>query len=1427
MNMADHNPDTIGQCYAKPAQERFKDYLSSLPPPQKPAMSKIADGVDALGVKIYGETISEQTVSLATDTLRRAQEFLDASQVSVVTGQRDYEGMAKAVGGLATDIVDKKVKLAKKVTDKLGITDGKSPTKNKKNKDVDDVDNKDKQDDSNPDAKNAQGSAGSDGTTVGNSSGGGGPGGSGGKTPSSNDKGKSDSTRNTDDEAAGDPVVLATGEYINQQEYCRIEGAVPFVLDGYYSNHLSQHSPLGRNRISTLDEYLSVDGRNITYHTAKGKRIPFILPEAEEWMHSFYHPHLALHRLDNGDFRIESTELLYDFQSMSRTHYRLVSLMDRNGNKQQFHYNDNGELDRITHSDGYEIIFSYNDQGLRTKVDWLVGEQYKGHLATLRYDNNDNLIRLSSPIASSFQWTYNEQGWLNSWKDSLYTEVQIHYDKKGRVVRTTSNGAYHNDRFEYDDAKRITCYYPGGTEECTAYHFDTYNNVIRKANAQGHACIYEYNEKNQKIAEIDENGYRTCYTYDELGNITTVTLPDGSATLYDYTIQGWLTRISNSAGQNWIYSRDTRGNITTEVDPTGNVTRYSYDSSGNLTAIIDPLGAEQTREYDASNRLIKITDPMANVTQLERDQFGRIVTVTDPKKAQTHYSYEEQPGKPLYQPSRIQFADNTEVIYQYNSEGQITQHINPEGKKTQYHYTAFDLLTQITDPLGNILSLSYDAQQRLTQVNNALNEYWTFERDNVGNLIKESDFANRETHYQYDKSGNLIQKTHPDQSVTECSYNTLNQIIEQHHYRANDKNKAQPETSTYDYNDQGLLIKAKNVHSTVQFERDAAGRITAEIQDGHTLKKIWDTYSGRTSQTLLPSGNSSHYQYETRGLLLAAQFGLHDPLRFQYDARGQETLRHSEAGFQLHQDWDIVGRLQQQYSPINTTKSENPFEDPVPNLNTRNLLQRQYHYNALDNPVTIHDQRWGSTHYQYNANQQITSADHNGHHEHYDYDAAQNIRYSHTPKDNTGEVTENSINQWQQQAGGSVQHIKAGNTNKRYHDKRYQYDSKGRLIQKTLERKGFRPQTTRYQWDNDDRLIKLITPENKHYEYQYDALGRRIQKQCINAKIKRSPEPQVHETSKNTGKKDKTLTNNLRYIWDGNTLAEEVPLYADGSPAWDEATSWYYEPESFRPIAKQYKQKLWYIVTDAIGTPKELIHEDGEHIGWAQQHTIWGQTHKCLRQYSRQRAANDPNNNSELHPLPDNDNYYTDCNLRYQGQYFDEESGLHYNNQRYYDPETAQYLSPDPIGLLGGTRPQGYVDNPSQWIDPLGLEKGQAEIQIHEVQNQRLPHVSVKVTHNGKTVHTDQRIVDNNKNTTMVDTQKEGGLSQPTKTVVVDLPNAKKAQIYQNSNIGKDTGIYNSKNNSCLTQACDVLRAGGIDAPKTTKEGIRFLQRKE
>ncbi len=110
---------------------------------------------------------------------------------------------------------------------------------------------------------------------------------------------------------------------------------------------------------------------------------------------------------------------------------------------------------------------------------------------------------------------------------------------------------------------------------------------------------------------------------------------------------------------------------------------------------------------------------------------------------------------------------------------------------------------------------------------------------------------------------------------------------------------------------------------------------------------------------------------------------------------------------------------------------------------------------------------------------------------------------------------------------------------------------------------------------------------------------------------------------------------------------------------------------------REIDSRFFGIVTDLIGTPTELVDEAGE-IAWRTRSALWGATTW----------------NTDAHA-------YTP--LRFPGQYFDPESGLHYNCLRYYDPETARYLSIDPLGLGPAPNPAAYVSNPHTWSDPLGL----------------------------------------------------------------------------------------------------------------------------
>ena len=120
-------------------------------------------------------------------------------------------------------------------------------------------------------------------------------------------------------------------------------------------------------------------------------------------------------------------------------------------------------------------------------------------------------------------------------------------------------------------------------------------------------------------------------------------------------------------------------------------------------------------------------------------------------------------------------------------------------------------------------------------------------------------------------------------------------------------------------------------------------------------------------------------------------------------------------------------------------------------------------------------------------------------------------------------------------------------------------------------------------------------------------------------------------------------------------------------------------------VLKQGKEgeRVFYLHNDHLSTPQAMTNEDGIKV-WSAEYLPFG------------KATVDED--------PDGDGQKVTLNLRFPGQYFDQETGLHYNYHRYYDPRTGRYLTSDPIGMLGGINLFTYVaNNPVNEIDPYGL----------------------------------------------------------------------------------------------------------------------------
>jgi len=172
-----------------------------------------------------------------------------------------------------------------------------------------------------------------------------------------------------------------------------------------------------------------------------------------------------------------------------------------------------------------------------------------------------------------------------------------------------------------------------------------------------------------------------------------------------------------------------------------------------------------------------------------------------------------------------------------------------------------------------------------------------------------------------------------------------------------------------------------------------------------------------------------------------------------------------------------------------------------------------------------------------------------------------------------------------------------------------------------------------------------------------------------------------------------------------------------------------------------------------------------------------------------------------------------------QGQQHDDETGLHYNQHRYYDPSVGRFVSTDPIKLAGGLNLHQYAPSPSQWTDALGLSSsgchGKAVIRQYapDEAGDRFGHYTITTLGAGGKVSSHQVITSDDYSHTKI-SHDTSGLGLPVHTINVDLPDVNAAQSYQREIKGKDLGPYDLAGNSCVTHVFSTLKAGGADVPQ-------------
>lgn len=989
---------------------------------------------------------------------------------------------------------------------------------------------------------------------------------------------------------------------------------------------------------------------------------------------------------------------------------------------------------------GQELQYFYDGTGVITEVEDSVGRRYRlehQHIADAVYTQRggwgrDNGVRLSAvflvhdpdfpdvPTDPLVRYEYTPRG-----------ELQTVYDRSGQAIRQF---AYHPDllgrmtahrylgrpvsRYTYDaQGHAVTQSNPNGLD----YQFDYAADSTTVTDSLGRRETYDYTgEKGLKrvvkrtyadgseshnevagyllMAQTDALGRKTAFTHDiTTSQLTSIVSPDGNRTRFAYNVHGLLTQTILPDDRRLTRCYDALGRLTAESDALNRTVRYAYadDASSQPCAITDAGGGEKRLTWTRSGQLSRYTDCSGNTTEYRYDRWGQRREICRPAGLTLRYEYDTR--------GRLSATENNageRTQYHYNLAGDLVTLTEPDGSQTVMTYDDNGRLLTRTHG-GATQQFAYDAADRLIALTNENDAQMRFTYDVMDRLVEEIGFDGRVQRYRYNAVGELIESDDAG-LITQWQHDILGRLVSRIHAMSYDdegKENTESEITRWEYNLDGQLMAAHHVSEgypvSVLFERNQSGQINQEQQivrapDGsvlwqHRIQHRYDANSALLFTT--PDGLPTlHWHTYGPGHLLGVALGEHSLLEFDRDTLHRETQRRFGESM-LETSYTEVGRLR------SLTLS-------TPNADPRTLEYRYTPRGQLSDIVSP----FASQHYEYDGAGRLT-------HE----------RSAHRSADYHLDLAGNRlINRYMPEAFmADMRH--PGNRLSEDAHFHYQYDAHGNLSQKISKRDA--GEVHHYRYDRSHRLVSYLCYQDgealRGGRYCYDPLGRRIGKQVMQRNQPKHISwfgwdgdklvlTERDGTRIHTVYLPRSFVPLLRFEGDkppiitplADKLEQEVGIALPpdfkqilhhieqalrANRLSTEQHAWLNQVQ----LSPDYLENLLDPLPDTpyaaqlydcnhLGTPQQLINLNG-HIDWSITLDAWGNT----------LSEENPH---QLHQP-----------IRMQGQQYDEESGLHYNRHRYYDPAVGRYITQDPIGLDGGLNLYTYPLNTVTNIDPLGL----------------------------------------------------------------------------------------------------------------------------
>jgi RHS repeat-associated protein len=1034
---------------------------------------------------------------------------------------------------------------------------------------------------------------------------------------------------------------------------------------------------------------------------------------------------------------------------------RLVNMSDKNGNSLVFSYTSEarefleGLLPFNVDQNGMVIVaYDYHLSKIEEKdaADNLTGKSVEfhydsstgrltdimdstGRTVSYTHDSIGNLTAVSGPSGSE------AYGYTDASNKHLLTSIDEGqgayvntYDSSGKVIKQIhGTGEIQFDYIvPYSKTKMTTLIKDGAgnllNTQTRTVEFNTNALPVKVTDTYGNITTYVWDANTKwKLGEAYTNiatgaTITTAYVYDSAGNILTKTealdTSVAKTTIYTYdptfnlvTTETVASVVNPGKAKVTTNTYDpSTGNLltTTETGLLGDGTPYSYtttythDSVGHVITIDGPRTDVQdiiTYSYDpATGYLISMTQPVIGTTQYSNfDSLGNPQTVTDPNGSVTTYTYDSigrvssvkapgdlSPTQYFYvnggctscggtnKIDHITLPEGNTIWYGYDTLGNLATITDSQNNSINYTYdSAGNKLTeQIKDASGTLqkaLSYQYDALNRLSQIINPDTTYTQYTYDSWGNRTSLQTPNMTLTTYAYDVLNRLTSVVQPGSTATGYGYDTNNNLTQ-----VTDPSN---HSTTYRYDDKGRVYQVISPDTgTTTYQYDPAGNMIAKTDaKGVTITYVYDSLN-RLTNINFPTDTNIVYGYDScsngKGRI-CSMTDASGTTTYEYAPKGQvrkETKTIDSTQYATQYSYDQNGNIKTMTYPSGRVITYNYTNDKaVSVLNNDSNLATNINYKPFGgmNGITYGNGLTGLVLYdnQYRITGITVGAVMNLSYPLYDangniktindvFDPTKSKSFTYDALDRLSIATSAGI--W-----GSLT---------------WTYDGVGNRQTENSNSYAYFPNSNRlssanglsYGYDNNGN-----TTSEGSRQYIYNQNQRMIQ---VN-----SGGITAYYTYNGNGQRVKKVVNAVTTIFHYNQSGQ---LIAESNSAGTITAEYVYL--NGQPLAKIEWSNTYYYHNDHLGTPQKMTDASGTVV-WAADYKPFGEATVTVSTITN--------------------------NLRFPGQYFDAETGNHYNYRRDYNPSLDRYIEADPIGLRGGPNVYSYVwANPIKWIDPIGLE---------------------------------------------------------------------------------------------------------------------------